>query len=163
MPLSWTLPVMLVSYQVDGAPWRRIGRTRLHPSSVTNQPSDLRRIPSNLGPGLLSVMEMETRHVGFDKNSDLLRPFACPHPPFPFTMLFSVPRQPFSAHGGHEGDRGVPTIQALGPVFQLQDPGKELTRWARDNQGAEGESRSWVSTLPQLTWGHRGSFRKPES
>lgn len=64
---------------------------------------------------------------GFDTsgNDDLLLPVA-PPPPVPFTMPFSVRRQPISPHSGHERDRGVPALQAFRPVFQLQDPGKGL-------------------------------------
>lgn len=62
-------------------PWRRTWRPRLHPSSVTNQLGDLGHTPSYLGLGLLSIIEMGTWPVGFDKNSDLPLPVACPHPP----------------------------------------------------------------------------------
>lgn len=75
----------------------------------------------------MSVKDIMTHPVGYDKNksgnSDPLLPVTCPQPALPFTTPFSVPRQPFGSHGGHEGDGGLPTLQALSPVLQLQDPG----------------------------------------
>lgn len=134
-PVLWTPPVMPVSSQGDG--------TQKESRETQVQTFNMFFL---LGPWALVYNGWTQGHIlpGFatSGDKDLLPPVASPSP-VPFTTPFSVPRQPVSPDGGHKGDGGVPALQALGSVLQLQDPGERLS-----GQGGGGRTaRGWQESL----------------